>query len=66
MRRFWEVVIGEGCLVVQEGLIMLKVMRFVNLRVPAELWWLWEKYRVHAEIWLAYKFLFLPLVKYLP
>ena len=64
MRRFWEVVIGEGCLVVQEGLIMLKVMRFVNLRVPAELWWLWEQDRAHADIWLAHKFLFLLLVKY--
>ena len=52
------VILGGGCLVVQEGLIMLKVIRLVYLRVSTELWWLWKQDRAHTDIWLAHKFFF--------
>ena len=44
------VFIGVGGLVVQEGLIILEVMRLVNLRVSAEFWWLWEQDRAQTDI----------------
>jgi len=52
-----------GCLLVQERLIMLKVIRLVHLRVSTELWWLWKQDRTQTGIWLAHKFFFLFSVK---